>query len=106
MKKTKIICTLGPASTNEKIMKEMLLNGMNVARFNFSHGDHEEHKKRMDMFKKVRKELNMPAAILLDKSSFITLILLILHLDHFKWFNFSFFCSYINGNFFIIFIHY
>ncbi len=66
MKKTKIICTLGPASTNEKIMKEMLLSGMNVARFNFSHGDHEEHKKRMDMFKKVRKELNMPAAILLD----------------------------------------
>ena len=66
MKKTKIICTLGPASTNEKIMKEMLLSGMNVARFNFSHGDHEEHKKRMDMFKKVRNELNMPAAILLD----------------------------------------
>ena len=66
MKRTKIICTLGPACNNEKTMKEMLLAGMNVARFNMSHGDHEEHKGRMDMFRNARKELNVPAAMLLD----------------------------------------
>lgn len=66
MKKTKIVCTLGPACNNEVTMKQMLLSGMNVARFNFSHGTHEEHKKRMDMFRKVRDELAMPAALLLD----------------------------------------
>ncbi len=66
MKRTKIICTLGPACTNEKTMKEMLLAGMNVARFNMSHGDYEEHKNRMDMFRRVRDSLNMPAAVLLD----------------------------------------
>ncbi len=66
MKKTKIVCTLGPASNNEETMKQMLLRGMNVARFNFSHGSHEEHKKRMDLFRKVRDELSMPAALLLD----------------------------------------
>lgn len=66
MKKTKIICTLGPASTSEKIIKELFLNGMNVGRFNFSHGDHAEHKKRIDMFRKVRDELKMPGAVLLD----------------------------------------
>ncbi len=66
MKRTKIICTLGPACTNEPAMREMLLSGMNVARFNLSHGDYEEHKNRMDMFRKVRDELDIPAALLLD----------------------------------------
>ncbi|MFA5766100.1 MAG: pyruvate kinase, partial [Bacilli bacterium] len=66
MKKTKIVCTLGPACNDEATMRHMLLSGMNVARFNFSHGTHEEHKKRMDLFRMVRDELAMPAALLLD----------------------------------------
>ena len=66
MKRTKIICTLGPASTNEDIMREMLESGMNVARFNMSHGDHEEHTNRIAMFRRVRDELGVPAAVLLD----------------------------------------
>lgn len=66
MRKTKIVCTLGPATDNEEIMKQLMLEGMNVARCNFSHGIHEDHKKRMDMVKKVRSEVNKPVAILLD----------------------------------------
>ncbi len=66
MRKTKIICTLGPATDNEKTMKELILAGMDVARFNFSHGDHEEHKKRLDMLVKLRDEMNVPIATLLD----------------------------------------
>ncbi len=66
MRKTKIICTLGPASTNEKTIKQMLKNGMNVARINFSHGTHEHHKKTIEMFRKVRDELDIPAAVMLD----------------------------------------
>ena len=66
MKKTKIVCTLGPASNNEATIKQMLLKGMNVARFNLSHGTHEDHKKLMDTFRKVRDELSLPAALLLD----------------------------------------
>ncbi len=66
MKRTKIICTLGPASTNEKTIKEMLKNGMNVARINFSHGTHEAHKKTIELFRKVRDSLGVPAAIMLD----------------------------------------
>ena len=66
MKRTKIICTLGPASSDEKTIAKMLKNGMNVARFNFSHGDHEYHKKMMDTFRKVRDELEIPAAVMLD----------------------------------------
>jgi len=66
MKRTKIICTLGPASTNEDMMREMLLSGMNVARFNMSHGNHKEHEDRIAMFRKVRDGLGMPAAVLLD----------------------------------------
>ena len=66
MKKTKIVCTLGPACNDEVTIRQMLLSGMNVARFNFSHGTHEEHQKRMDMFRKVSDELAMPAALLLD----------------------------------------
>lgn len=66
MRKTKIICTLGPASTDETTIEAMLKNGMNVARLNFSHGSHEDHKKTIEMFRKVRDKLGMPAAIMLD----------------------------------------
>ncbi|MEE0946056.1 MAG: pyruvate kinase [Acutalibacteraceae bacterium] len=66
MRKTKIICTIGPACTDETILKEMCLNGMNVARMNFSHNTYEEHKQRIDLVKKVRSQLNMPIAIMLD----------------------------------------
>ena len=66
MKKTKIICTMGPNSDDREVMKQLLLNGMDVARFNFSHGDHEEQKSRMDLLKELRQELNTNTAILLD----------------------------------------
>ena len=66
MRKTKIICTIGPASENEETLKKMCLAGMNVARLNFSHGTHEEQQKKVDLIKKVRAELNLPIAILLD----------------------------------------
>ena len=66
MKKTKIICTMGPNSDNREIMKALVENGMDVARFNFSHGSYEEQKARMDLLKSVRAELKKPVAILLD----------------------------------------
>ncbi len=66
MRKTKIICTIGPSSENEETLKKMALAGMNVARLNFSHGTHEEQQKKVDLIKKVRQELNLPIAILLD----------------------------------------
>ena len=66
MRKTKIVCTLGPSTDNEDVLKQLMLEGMNVARCNFSHGIYEEHKKRMDMVKKIRKEVKKPIAILLD----------------------------------------
>ena len=66
MRKTKIVCTIGPACANENTLREMCLAGMNVARLNFSHGTHEEHKKTIEMIKKVRAELSLPIAILLD----------------------------------------
>ena len=66
MKKTKIICTLGPASADEKTIESMLLAGMNVARLNFSHGGHETHKKMIATFRRVRDRLRLPAAVLLD----------------------------------------
>ena len=66
MRKTKIICTIGPASDNEDTLIAMAKAGMNVARANFSHGNHEQHKARFDMIKKVREELNLPIAIMLD----------------------------------------
>ena len=66
MRKTKIICTIGPASENEEVLTKMCLAGMNVARMNFSHGTHEEQKAKMDLVKKVREKLNLPIAILLD----------------------------------------
>ena len=66
MRKTKIVCTIGPACSSADVMEKMLRAGMNVARFNFSHGDHEYHKTLMDTFKSVRDKLKLPAAILLD----------------------------------------
>ena len=66
MRKTKIICTIGPASANEKALTEMCLAGMNVARLNFSHGDHAEQKGKIDLIKRVRDALNMPIPIMLD----------------------------------------
>ena len=66
MKRTKIICTLGPSCNNEKTIKALLTNGMNVARFNMSHGDHEEHLGRINLVKQAREELNMPVSLLLD----------------------------------------
>ncbi|MBQ9120262.1 MAG: pyruvate kinase [Lachnospiraceae bacterium] len=66
MRKTKLICTIGPACENEETLSEMCLAGMNVARLNFSHGSHEEHGRKMELIKKVRKELNLPIAIMLD----------------------------------------
>ena len=66
MRKTKIICTIGPASQSEEKLRELMLAGMNVARFNFSHGDHEEQHCKYDRMRKVSKELNLPIAALLD----------------------------------------
>jgi pyruvate kinase len=66
MKKTKIVCTLGPASDTKEILKELILNGMNVARLNFSHGSHAEHAQRIKRVKEMRKELGIPVAIMLD----------------------------------------
>ena len=66
MKKTKIICTIGPASDNDETLKEMIINGMDCARLNFSHGTHAEHLKRIERVKRVRKELNLNIPILLD----------------------------------------
>lgn len=66
MRKTKIICTIGPSSESEERLKELMLAGMNVARFNFSHGTHEEHKRKYDRMIKVSNELGLPVAALLD----------------------------------------
>ena len=66
MKKTKIVCTIGPASENKDVFRKLVLNGLNVARLNFSHGNHEEHGERIKMIKEVRSKLNEPVAILLD----------------------------------------
>ncbi len=66
MRKTKIICTIGPASENEQTLTEMCKAGMNVARLNFSHGTHEEHQKKIDLIKSVREKLNYPLPIMLD----------------------------------------
>lgn len=66
MRKTKIICTMGPAVDNDDVLKQLMLKGMNVARLNFSHGTHEEHLTRINRIKRLRQELNLPIAILLD----------------------------------------
>ena len=66
MRKTKIICTLGPSTDKDGVLRDLIANGMNVARFNFSHGSHEEHKGRLDLLKSLREELGKPVAALLD----------------------------------------
>lgn len=66
MKKTKIVCTIGPASDSEETLRELFKAGLNVCRLNFSHGTHEDHQVRIDRIKKVREELNLPIAIMLD----------------------------------------
>ena len=66
MRKTKIICTLGPSTDKEGVLRDLIANGMNVARFNFSHGSHEEHLGRLEKLKALREELGKPVAVLLD----------------------------------------
>lgn len=66
MRKTKIICTLGPSTDKEGVLSDLIANGMNVARFNFSHGSHEEHLGRLEKLKALREELGKPVAALLD----------------------------------------
>lgn len=66
MRKTKIVCTIGPASESKEVFSELVKSGLNVARLNFSHGNHEEHLARINMIKEVREELGIPVAILLD----------------------------------------
>lgn len=66
MRRTKIVCTLGPASSSRAVMEKMLLSGMNVARLNFSHGTHEYHKKMIETFREARDGLGVPAAVMLD----------------------------------------
>ena len=66
MKKTKVVCTMGPNTNDKEMMRKLMLNGMDVARFNFSHGDHAEQKSRMDLLKQLREEEHTNTAILLD----------------------------------------
>ena len=66
MRKTKIVCTIGPASQSSEVFEKLVLAGLNVARLNFSHGSHEEHAERISTIKAVREKLNKPIAIMLD----------------------------------------
>ena len=66
MKKTKIVCTIGPVSETEEMLRKLISAGMNVARLNFSHGDYAEHGERISRIKRVREEMGVPVAILLD----------------------------------------
>ena len=66
IRKTKIVCTLGPAVDDEVVLRQMILEGMNIARFNMSHGSHEEHGLRLAMLKRIREDLKVPVAALLD----------------------------------------
>ena len=66
MLKTKIVCTIGPATNNQKMIEQMIISGMNVARINFSHGTHEDHKKTIEYIKAAREKLHRPVAIMLD----------------------------------------
>lgn len=66
MKKTKIVATIGPASWDEATLRALFTEGVNVCRLNFSHGDHKSHKETMDRIKNVRKEMNLPIALMLD----------------------------------------
>ena len=66
LRKTKIICTLGPATDDDEVLRKLMIEGMDVARFNFSHGDHAQHRKNKDIVEKLREELGLPVATLLD----------------------------------------
>lgn len=66
MRKTKIICTLGPSSESEETLRRLMIEGMDVARFNFSHGTHEEQLEKFNRVKRIREELGLPVAALLD----------------------------------------
>ena len=66
LKKTKIVCTIGPASEKPEVLEQLIHNGMNVARLNFSHGTHEEHLEKIKTIKRLRRKLNKPIAIMLD----------------------------------------
>lgn len=66
MRKTKIVCTIGPTSQDENVLRELIAAGMNVARFNFSHGTHEEHAAKLDRVRRISREMNQPVAVLLD----------------------------------------
>ena len=66
MQKTKMIFTIGPASDKEDVIREFIKIGMSAARLNFSHGNHETHKEKIDLIKKIRKEMNSPTGIILD----------------------------------------
>ena len=66
MRKTKIVCTLGPSTDKEGVLREMILAGMNVARFNFSHGSYDEHQRRLEALTALREELHLPVAAMLD----------------------------------------
>ena len=66
MRRTKIVCTLGPATKDDEILRQLIENGMNVARQNFSHGTHEGHKKTHDQINRIAKEMGKPIATLLD----------------------------------------
>ena len=65
-KKTKIVCTMGPATEDEEVLRQLILHGMNVARFNFSHGNHEYHRKNIERVRALSRELSIPVAIMLD----------------------------------------
>ena len=66
MRRTKIVCTIGPATNSEEMMEKLLKAGMNVARLNFSHGTHPDHKEKIDLIKRVRERLGLPISIMLD----------------------------------------
>ena len=66
MRKTKIICTIGPATSSEEMMRRLIENGMNVARLNFSHGEHATHKRAIELIKRLRGEYGKPISIMLD----------------------------------------
>ena len=66
MRKTKIVCTLGPATDGQGVLRQMIQAGMNVARFNFSHGSYDEHQRRLEALTALREELHLPVAAMLD----------------------------------------
>lgn len=66
MRKTKIICTLGPSTDDPAVLRQLMLSGMDVARVNMSHQNHDSHRRRIEMVKKLREELQLPVAVLID----------------------------------------